>query len=177
MQAPVTMDTIETQAKAFATARAELAERLTTLREEQDAAKRRRLQGIKNSLERVQNAYAELRGSVEASAALFEQPKTRVLHGVRVGWMKQRGKLEIADRDGIVERIRKLLGDEAAAYIKVTEAPVMTALANLPARDLRRIGITLTDDVDAVVIKAADGEPDKLIDALVNDKDLEAVAS
>lgn len=176
MQAPVTMELIESQAKAFASARAELAERLNTLREEQEGAKRRLLQGIKNSLERVQNAYAELHDSVEASQALFEQPKTRVLHGVRVGFMKQRGKLEIADREGVIERIRKLLGDEAVGYIKVTETPVMTALANLPAKDLRRIGITLTDDIDAVVIKAADGDLDKLIDALVNDKDLEAVA-
>lgn len=171
-----TMETIESQVKAFAAARAELAERLNTLREEQDAAKRRRLQGIKNSLERVQNAHAELRSTLEASATLFEQPKTRVMHGIRVGWMKQRGKLEIADRESVVDRIRKLLGDESVGYIKVTETPVLTALANLPAKDLRRIGITLTDDVDAVVIKAADGELDKLIDALVNDKDLEAVA-
>lgn len=172
-----TMETIEALTKAFAGARAELAERLDLLREEQEAAKRRRLQGIKNALGRVQSTYDELKGAVEGSPALFEQPKTRVMHGIRVGWMKQRGKLEIADRDGVVERIRKVLGDEAAHYIKITEAPIVSALANVPAKDLRRIGITLTDDVDAVVIKAADGELDKLIDALVNDKDLEAVAS
>lgn len=171
-----TMETIEALTKAFAGARAELAERLDVLREEQEAAKRRRLQGIKNALGRVQSTYDELKGAVEGSQTLFEQPKTRVMHGIRVGWMKQRGKLEIADRDGVIDRIRKLLGEEAGAYIKVTEAPVVSALANLPAKDLRRIGITLTDDVDAVVIKAADGELDKLIDALVNDKDLEAVA-
>ena len=171
-----TMETIEALTKAFAGARAELAERLDLLREEQEAAKRRRLQGIKNALGRVQSAYDELKGAVEGNPALFEQPKTRVMHGIRVGWMKQRGKLEIADRDGVVERIRKVLGEEAAHYIKVTEAPIVSALANVPAKDLRRIGITLTDDVDAVVIKAADGELDKLIDALVNDKDLEAVA-
>lgn len=171
-----TMETIEALTKAFAGARAELAERLDVLREEQEAAKRRRLQGIKNALGRVQSTFDELKGAVAGSQALFEQPKTRVMHGIRVGWMKQRGKLEIADRDGVVDRIRKLLGDEAPAYIKVTEAPVVSALANLPAKDLRRIGVTLTDDIDAVVIKAADGELDKLIDALVNDKDLEAVA-
>lgn len=171
-----TMETIEALTKAFAGARAELAERLDLLREEQEAAKRRRLQGIKNALGRVQSTYDELKGAVEGNPALFEQPKTRVMHGIRVGWMKQRGKLEIADRDGVVERIRKVLGEEAAHYIKVTEAPIVSALANVPAKDLRRIGITLTDDVDAVVIKAADGELDKLIDALVNDKDLEAVA-
>jgi len=172
---PITMDTIESQAKAFAGARAELAERLNALREEQEAAKRRRLQGIKNALARVQGAHAELRSSLEASPELFEQPKTRVLHGIRVGWMKQRGKLEIMDTDACVAALRRVLGEEAAAYIKVTEAPIRTALANLPAKDLKRVGVTLTDDVDAVVIKAADGDLDKLIDALVGDAELQAL--
>ena len=169
------MDIIETLAKSFSSARTELAERLDTLRDEQEQAKRRRLQGIKNSLSRVQASYDELKGAVEASKGLFEQPKTRVLHGIRVGWMKQRGKLEVADPENIVDRIRKLLGDESVGYIKVTEKPVMTALSNLPAKDLKRLGVTLSDDVDAVVIKAADSDLDKLIDALVNDKDLEDV--
>lgn len=171
-----TMEQIEAMTKAFAGARAELAERLQALREEQETAKRRRLQGIKNALTRVQSSYDELKDAVSESQALFEQPKTRVMHGIRVGWMKQRGKLEIADPDSVVERIRKWMGDEAVGYIKVTEKPVLTALANLPAKDLKKIGVTLSDDIDAVVIKAADGELDKLIDALINDKDLEEIA-
>lgn len=171
----ITMETIESQAKAFASARAELAERLGVLREEQEAAKRRRLQGIKNTLARVQAAHGELRASVEASAALFNKPKTRVLHGIRVGWMKQKGKLEIADDDACVAALRKLLGDEADAYIKTTETPIRAALANLTAKDLKRIGVAVTDDVDAVVIKAADGELDKLIDALIGDAELQAL--
>lgn len=171
----ITMETIESQAKVFAGARAELAERLNALREEQEAAKRRRLQGIKNALARVQEAHGELRASVEASAALFEQPKTRVLHGIRVGWMKQRGKLEIADAEACVAALRRVLGEEACAYIKVTEAPIRSSLANLPAKDLKRCGVTITDDIDSVVIKAADGDLDKLIDALVGDAELEAL--
>lgn len=169
----ITMQQIEDFTKAFAGARAELAERLDTLRQEQEAAKRRRLQGIKNALTRMQASYEVLKDAVSASKDLFDTPKTRVMHGIRVGWMKQRGKLEIADPDNVVERIRKFLGDESVGYIKVTEKPVLTALANLPAKDLKRLGVTLSDDIDAVVIKAADGDLDKLIDALVNDPDLE----
>ncbi len=171
-----TMEHIESLAKTFAVARGELAERLNTLREEQDAAKRRRLQGIKNSLARVQASYEELKVAVEDGKPLFDKPKTRILHGIRVGWMKQRGKLEIPDAEACVAGLRRLLGDEADAYIKKTEAPIRSALANLPAKDLRRCGVTLTDDIESVVIKAADGELDKLIDALVNDKELEELA-
>ncbi|KAB2899873.1 MAG: hypothetical protein F9K31_06575 [Dokdonella sp.] len=173
---PITMNLIESQAKAFATARAELAERMNALREEQDAIKRRRLQGIKNALDRVQNAHTELRESLEAGRELFDNPKTRVLHGIRVGWMKQRGKLEIADPEACVAALRRLLGEEAAAYIKVSEAPVRSALANLPAKDLKRVGVAVADDIDVVVIKPADGELDKLIDALINDADLAEAA-
>lgn len=172
-----TMETIESQTKAFAGARTELAERLNTLREEQEAAKRRRLQGIKNALERVAATHAELKASLEAAPELFEQPKTRVLHGIRVGWMKQRGKLEIADAEACVAALRRVLGDDAGTYIKKTETPIRSALANLPAKDLKRCGVTVTDDVDAVVIKAADGDLDKLIDALISDDDLAEVAA
>jgi len=175
MSNTITMETIESQAKVFAGARAELAERLNALREEQEAAKRRRLQGIKNALARVQDAHGELRASLEASAVLFEKPKTRVLHGIRVGWMKQKGKLEISDAEACVAALRRVLGDDADTYIKSTEVPIKAALANLSAKDLKRVGVTLTDDVDAVVIKAADGEIDKLIDALVGDAELEAL--
>ena len=171
----ITMETIESQAKAFANARNELAERVNALREEQEAAKRRRLQGIRNSLERVTATHAELKVSLEASPQLFEKPKTRVLHGIRVGWMKQKGKLEIADAEVCIAALRRVLGEEAGAYIKVTEAPIRSALANLPAKDLKRCGVTLTDDVDAVVIKAADGDLDKLLDALIGDAELEAL--
>ncbi len=167
------MTDIENLTKTFAGARDELASRLDALREEQAAAKRRRLQGIKNALQRVQASYDELHAAVEASPQLFDKPKTRVLHGIRVGWIKQRGKLEIADTAATVKALRKLLGDEADAYIKVTESPVRSALANLPAKDLQRCGIAVADDVDAVVIKAASGDLDKLIDALINDQELE----
>lgn len=172
-----TMQEIESLAKVFAGARTELADRLNALREEQEAAKRRRLQGIKNALGRVQAGYDELKGAVEAAPELFDKPKTRVLHGIRVGWMKQRGKIEIDDNDACVASLRRVLGiEEAKPYIKVTESPIRKALEGLTASILKRCGVRVSDDVDAVVVKAADGDLDKLIDALISDKDLEALS-
>lgn len=170
----ITMETIESKTKAFANARTELAERVGALREEQEAAKRRRLQGIKNSLERVATAHADLKESLEASQELFEKPKTRVLHGIRVGWMKQKGKLEVGDEAACVAALKRLFGEENV-YVKKTEAPVKSALGNLSAKELMRCGVTVNDDVDAVVIKAADGDLDKLLDALIGDAELEAL--
>ncbi len=169
----VTMNTIEAKAKTLAGARDELAERVAALEEELNAARRRRLQGIKNSAERMQTALADLRADVESAPELFDKPKTRVLHGFRVGWMKQRGKLEFDDAEALVAAIRKQLPDQADGLIKTTEAPVRNALSNLSARDLKRLGVSVTDDTDVVVIKPANSDLEKLLAALFNDTELE----
>jgi phage host-nuclease inhibitor protein Gam len=171
-----TIDDIERKTKQFADARAELAERLQALKDEQEAAKRRRIQGLKNAVARLRAERDELLQLLQDNPDLFEQPKTRTLHGIRVGWMKQRGKIEIADTEAVVAGLRKLLGDEAVGFIKVTESPIKAALANLAAKDLKRIGVAVSDDIDMPFIKPADGEIDKLVDALLAD-DLEEVES
>ena len=171
-----TMEEIENRAKAFASARDELIERANVLREEHEAIKRRRLQGIKNSLDRVIAAREELHAAVKANPELFDKPKTRILHGVRVGWMKQRGKLTVADEAACIAALRKLFGDEAEAYIKTTDKLVIAALQNLPGADLKKVGATITEDVDAVMIKPVDDAIDKLIAALTGDVELEAEA-
>jgi hypothetical protein len=171
-----TIDEIEMLARLFAAARDELVERANILRDEQEAIKRRRLQGIKNSLDRVLAAREELHAAIKANPKLFDKPKTRILHGVRVGWMKQRGKLTIANEDACIAALKKLFGDDADAYIKKTEKPIVDALKNIPVKDLAKIGATLTADTDAVMIKFVDDAIDKLIDALTGDVELEAEA-
>ncbi|MGB3749412.1 MAG: hypothetical protein WA961_14530 [Rhodanobacter sp.] len=166
------MQDIEQRAKVFAGARDELASRLQDLRDEQETAKRRRLQGIKNSLARFTAAHGELKEAIETSAGEFRSPKTRVLHGIKVGFMKQRGKLELGDVDTVVKLIRKHFPDQFDTLVKITEKPVAAALGNLPASDLKRLGVRIADDVDAVVLKPVDGELDKLIAALINDDDV-----
>lgn len=170
------MQDIENKTKAFADARTELADRLGALRDEQEATKRRLMKGIKNALERMQGTHGDLYAAIEQNPALFDKPKTRILHGIRVGWMKQRGKLGIANPVTFIAALRKRLGvKKAKAYIKTTEAPISAALTTLPAETLAKCGATLSDDIDAVVIKAADGDLDKLIDALIGDPELEAL--
>lgn len=172
-----TIDEIEIKAKTLAGARTELAERVGRIRDEQDAIKRRLLTGVRNALARARDAYDELHVLIEASPELFEKPKTRTLHGVRVGWMKQRGKLQWEDDRTLIDGLRKLLGEAAEAYIKVTEKPVAGRLQDLSAKDLRRLGVTVTDDTEVVVIKTADDALDKLIDALIGDDKIDEVVS
>lgn len=169
------MNMIEARAKALAAARDELAERVLALKDEMEACKRRRLRGIKSALTRTQAAHDELHAAVASAPALFEKPKTRVLHGLRVGFMKQRGKIDFADAANLCDAIRRRFPDDADTLIKITERPIVAALANLPAKDLQRLGVTVTEDQDAVVIKPADGELEKLLSALVSNSELEAL--
>lgn len=171
------MDEIEQRAKMLASARAELGERVGRIREEQESIKRKLLTGVRNALARSRDAYDALHEAVEGAPALFEKPKTRTLHGVRVGFMKQRGKLLWEDDRTLVDALRKVLGDEAESYIRTTEKPIAARLQDLPARDLRRLGVTVTDDTDVVVIKTADDALDKFIDALISDDKIEEVVS
>lgn len=174
--APNAMETIELSAKAFAGARDELASRLQALRDEIEAAKRRRLQGLKNSLERFRAAESELRALVEGNAALFEKPKTRTFHGIRVGWMKQKGTVEIDDVQKVIELIRKKLPELAEVLIETKESVRKAAVADLTGSQIKAIGVTVTADSDAPFIKPVDDEVAKLLKALIADKDLEDIA-
>lgn len=172
----MSMNEIELKAKAFHECRSLLAERVQNLRDEQESIKRRLLTGIKNALARFRDAHAQLLELVESHPELFEKPKTRTLHNVRVGWVKQRGKLEIEDAERVVELIEKLLPDQAASLIRTNKAPDKKALADLPARDLKRLGVSVTEDTEAPFVKPADDGIDKLLDALLSQDDLEGVA-
>lgn len=167
------MQEIESRAKAFAAARAELADRLETLRDEQEVATRRRLQGIRNSLARFTATHDELHDALADSRLEFTKPKTRVLHGIKVGWTKKKGKLSYGNPAQVVKLIRKHFPGQVDTLIKSTHKPVASSLVNLAASDLKRLGVSVGDDTDAIVIKPVDGEVDKLIDALINKADLE----
>jgi len=169
------MDEIESLTGEFAKSREALSLQLQNLRAEQEACKRQRMHWIRQALIRFKTAHENLKNAVQGSADIFQSPKTRMLHGIKVGFMKQRGKLEIDDPDKTVKLIRKHLPDLADVLINVKEVPARSTLITVTASDLKRIGVRVTDDVDAVVIKPADSELDKLIDALLNDDELEEV--
>jgi hypothetical protein len=170
---PVTIDTIEARAKALAASRAELAERLQVLKDELEVAKRRRIQGVKNSLDRMLGDLSELEAAVIEGKALFDKPKTRVLHGIKVGYRKQPGQIQFENETDLLTTIHRLYGEDAHQLINTKESVSKTALADLPAKDLKKLGVTLTDDTDVVTIKPADSDLDKLISALIGDTKVE----
>jgi hypothetical protein len=163
------LDSISKQADAFAAARTLLAERVTALNDGMAQLRRQHIAGIKRALAKAAEAEAALRELVQANPAAFAKPRTRVFNGVKVGFQKGKGVLNIPDVAAVIARIKKHMPDQADLLIATTEKPVKDALAQLDGADLKKLGITITDAGDQVVVKPVDSEVDKLVDALLKD--------
>lgn len=161
------MKDIEPCAKAFADARQKVVEIVTDLNAGIDALKRDSLPGLKRAIARAAEKHDQLKAIIEASPALFVKPRTVVFHGVKIGYAKGKGGIAFDDAQQVVKLIRKHLPDAADTLIKTTEAPVKDALAQLSVAELKKLGCTVVDAGDAVVIKPTDSEVDKLVDTLL----------
>lgn len=161
------LDSISKQTDAFAAARQLLAERVTALNEGMTQLRRQHMAGIKRALAKAAEAEAELREMVRSSSPIFVKPRTRVIAGVKVGFQKGKGVMNIPDAAAVVARIKKHLPEQADILIATKETPVKDALAQLDGADLKKLGITITDAGDQVVVKPVDSEVDKMVDALL----------
>ncbi len=169
--APTNLNEIDALAKHLAQARELLSRRVTTLQEQLEATKRRFIPGIKAAVEAVKEAESKLEVAVKAAPpATFADPRTIVVHGIRVGYMKAKGKIEFDDEKSVIKRIREHFPKaKADVLIKVTEKLQKKALGNLSVDDLRKIGCTVTTAGDGVYIKAVSDTVDKLVEALLNE--------
>lgn len=167
METTVDLEMIETATRLYAQTREVLADKVRRLEAEMEAIKRQRLPGIKAALARAAEAEGKLRQVIEAAPELFERPRTVILHGVKVGYRKATGKLVWDDPDQVVALIRKHYPDQADVLIVIREMPSKSALAQLTATDLKRVGVRVIETGDEVVIAPTDSEVDKLVEALL----------
>ncbi len=161
------MTTIQAAARQYRQARDLLAERAGALHDQMEAAKRQRLPGLRNAVARVTEAEAVLRAEIEANPHLFVKPRTVVMEGVKLGYQKGKGRLSWADDARLVGLIRKHLPDAFDALVKTSERPVRDALANLSAGELKKLGVTMSDAGDEIVIRDTTATVDKLVAALL----------
>lgn len=161
-----TIHDIEKLTEAYATERT----RLLALKDQLDIIVRRetavRLPEIKHQLAVCAEIRAALRDAIDESRSLFDKPRSRIMHGIKVGLQKGKGKLEWADPARVIARIKEIYIDEIGVLINTKETPNREALEKLPAGDLKKLGITITETGDAIIIKSVDSEIDKLIEAI-----------
>lgn len=166
-----TLGDIERLTKDFADWREQLSVSVRALEDEINAVKRKHITAIKRKVAAVAERQANLKAAIEESAGLFRKPRTMILHGIKIGYQKSKGKISWADDDQVIKLIKKHFPEQADVLIKMTEKPVKDALQNLTAADLKRIGVTIDETGDFVVIKSTDTEIDKFVEALLKDED------
>lgn len=171
-----TMKDIEAYTKRYADCAAALASTIAELEDRKTKLSREYLPVIKREVTLARNAKASLSAAIDASPELFVKPRTVTFHGVRVGFQKAKGRIEFDDADQVVKLIRKHFPEQFDVLVKTTERPVKDALAQLPASDLKKLGINVVADSDEVVIKDASGEIEKMVEALLREEPEEVAA-
>ena len=162
--------TIEKMTKDYADARATLSGRVTEMKEAIDLIKRRYLPLIKHAVNAALERKSKLQGEIENNPQLFEKPRTLVLHGIRVGFQKQRAGMEWNDDAAVVKLIRKHFPEQVDVLVKTTEKPVKTALNQLTVSDLKKLGVSVSEGADEPVIKPTDTDVDKLVAKMLEDE-------
>jgi hypothetical protein len=157
------------QTEIYAKRHSELALRVGTLTKEIDALKRKHMKSIVTAVAAANEARAELKSAIEENKAEFEKPKTRTFFGIKVGYRKLVGTLSWSDSEKVVELIEKHFPDQAEVLIKTEKSPLKKPLEQLPGADLKRLGITVGEDSDEVVIKATGSDIEKAVEALLKD--------
>lgn len=156
---------IEKHTREYADKRDTLTQRIQVLKDAQEALRREHIAGIIRATRSAKEAYVALRMRIAEHPGTFTKPRTHIFSGVRVGYMKGKGKLNMPKN--IVELINKKLPDQADVLINTTYKPVASALQNLDACDLKKLGITITDSGDEIVIKNTDSDIEKMVGAIL----------
>mgnify|MGYP001573024344 CR=1 FL=1 len=165
----VTLITLDTAARDFSKAHADLASVVAALQAELESTKKNFLPPIKRCVGKAAEFQQTLRDLIARAAHLFLEPRTLVLHGIRCGFRKQPGKLDFDKEALVCERIKKHFPERAAELIRLKEEPDKDALAKLTAAELKRLGVTLSADCDQIVLKPVADDVDKFVTALLKD--------
>ena len=162
-----TMQQIEDLAAQLAAARDALAGTHMAHQEEAAELQKKYLPKIRKLTAAFKTAGEALQAAVAESPALFVKPRSVIVHGIKAGFQKGKGALEWDDDERVCALIRKHHPDMVDVLIKTTHKPVKGALNELPAVDLRKLGIKVEETGDVPFVKLADTEIAKMIKALL----------
>lgn len=158
---------VEQKTRAYAIARKELTECVADLQEQLAKLQEARMFKVRRLADKVAERHADLRTAIEASSGSFKRPRTRVFFGVKVGMKKAVGGLKWANKERVVQLIRKHYPERFSLLVKVEESPLRKPLSQLTAAELKKLSVTVVESGDVVVIAPADSETDKLVAALL----------
>ncbi|MCX5909954.1 MAG: hypothetical protein NTY64_22960 [Deltaproteobacteria bacterium] len=153
----------------LATARMMLKERVLTLEAAVATLKKKELPAIRKWAENAAEKQQILKDAIEAYPEYFVKPKTKILNGIKFGYRKSNGEISWEDGSQVIRLIKKHFSDQVDILIKTKETPIKTALEQLSATDLKKIGVTVGQDGEDVFIKFTDSDIDKIVNAILKD--------
>ena len=162
---------LEKLVKDYADARKVLSERVMNMTDEIYTIRSKYVPGIKRIAGTVAEKLAILVEAIMDNKYFFVKPRTLILHGIKIGLQKAKGQLSWDDDAQVVKLIKKHFPEQADVLIHTEEVPVKSALAQLPAKDLERLGITIENTNDEPVVKSTDDNIDKFVNTLLKEDD------
>lgn len=154
-----TIDEMRNNASALSEANRALGEEIRLveagMRRVREAHRRR----VDELVDRYRECHMALVEGVKVNPALFGKPKSQQAGNVKYGYRKLKGKTLLpADTEKLIERLRSLMGDECGAYLKTTETPIVSKIAELPGSTLKRLGVTIEEDRDVPFVAITEGD-------------------
>jgi hypothetical protein len=165
----ITLSEIAQSTERYAQAHNSLRDVVADLEHELQAVRRKYLTAVRKNTDRTAQAHNELQNLLVAGRDLFQDPKTVVFAGIKVGWRKRIGSIAWDDDAQVVRLIRSKLPELADVLVHTEERPVKKALKELSVSDLRKIGCQVEETGDEPVIKPTDSEVDRVVAALLKD--------
>lgn len=164
---PPAIAAIDPLARQYMDAQMALDQLTNELKVAVDAIVRKHWPDLRRATTRAAERYEALRAEVAESEAAFDKPKTRILHGVRVGFRKTPDSVQVLNDDNTCALIRKLMPDQVDVLIASSERPVMAAIEQLEDDQLKKIGCKRVTGKDEAVAKLAATDLDKVVAALM----------
>ncbi|MBS0414383.1 MAG: hypothetical protein JSR68_08420 [Proteobacteria bacterium] len=159
----------------YASARDRLAALVQAMKDEMSTIERGAMPDILRAARRISALHNDLAEAITEHPESFVKPRTVVVDGLKFGLQKQKGRMTWDNDDKLCARIDKLTEDgvitteQAERCISVTYRAVAAGLEQLDARVLKRLGVTVTADTDAPIIKSVDGAVEKLVTSIVRE--------
>lgn len=167
------MEKLQAKASCLSAARDDLTALMDAMQREVAQVQEEWLPDIRQTARKVALEQTLLMQLIEDAPELFKKPRTQVVAGLKFGLQKQRGKVTWDSDEEVCIRIDRAVAmgylkpEEVELLVKTTRKPLARALAELDGKLLKRLGITVHADTDAVVIKSVDGGVEKAVRAMI----------
>lgn len=158
---------IETHAKRYQALLAKLNNTSATIRRKISEATAAHLADLKSTMDEMTGLEKQIKEHLIRNKDLFEKPRTRVIHGLKLGFRKGKGKLIVNDEQKLIERLEKEYDDNVGVLVRTSKKIVKAGIEKLDAKELKRLGVTMQDADDQVVFDVVEDSMDDLINFLL----------